>query len=285
MNITLEQVRRDIVRQVNIALADDVGPGDITAQLIDENKTDEAIIVTREECVVCGCAWFEEVFHQLGGLERIKWHAKDGDMVDANTTLVSLKGNTRTLLTGERTAMNFMQLLSGIATKARQYATLVGDTNIKVLDTRKTIPGLRKAQKYAVSCGGCHNHRIGLYDAFLIKENHIAACGGIRQAIEKAKAIAPGKTVEIEVESLEELQQALEAGADVVMLDNFSQEELKQAAALEHKAKYEVSGNVTETKLSSYLGLIIDYVSTGDLTKNVRAVDLSMRIIDHSSHI
>ncbi|SMF02808.1 nicotinate-nucleotide pyrophosphorylase [carboxylating] [Alteromonadaceae bacterium Bs31] len=278
MNITLEQIRDDIQRAVTSALAEDVGSGDISAQLIAADKTDRAEIITREACVVCGIAWFDEVFSQLGGISDIEWHVKDGDTVDANTTLVSLQGNTRTLLTGERTAMNFLQFLSGIATKASHYATLVKGTNIKILDTRKTIPGLRTAQKYAVNCGGCHNHRIGLFDAYLIKENHILACGGIREAIEMARNNQPGKAVEVEVESIAELKLALETGVDIVMLDNFDEEMLADAGKMERTAKYEVSGNVTLDKMESLTKANIDYISIGDLTKNINALDLSMRI-------
>ncbi|WP_018015268.1 carboxylating nicotinate-nucleotide diphosphorylase [Teredinibacter turnerae] len=278
MNLLLDDIRPDITRTVATALQEDVGTGDITAMLIDENKTDTATIITREDCIVCGVAWLNETFAQLGGLDEINWQVEDGQAVKANTPLVTLSGNTRILLTGERTAMNFLQLLSGIATKAAAYAKLVEGTPTKVLDTRKTIPGLRTAQKYAVACGGCHNHRIGLFDAFLIKENHIAACGGIAEAVAKARQIAPGKLVEVEAETLDELQQALTAGVDVVMLDNFTTEMYEQTQKVEKTAKYEVSGNVTLEKVKQLGGLNVDYISTGDLTKNCVAVDLSMRI-------
>ncbi|WP_028877108.1 carboxylating nicotinate-nucleotide diphosphorylase [Teredinibacter turnerae] len=278
MNLLLDDIRPDITRTVATALQEDVGTGDITAMLIDENKTDTATIITREDCVVCGVAWLNETFAQLGGLDEINWQVEDGQAVKANTPLVTLSGNTRILLTGERTAMNFLQLLSGIATKAAAYAKLVEGTPTKILDTRKTIPGLRTAQKYAVACGGCHNHRIGLFDAFLIKENHIAACGGIAEAVAKARQIAPGKLIEVEAETLDELQQALTAGVDVVMLDNFTTEMYEQTQKVEKTAKYEVSGNVTLEKVKQLGGLNVDYISTGDLTKNCVAVDLSMRI-------
>ncbi|WP_339065240.1 carboxylating nicotinate-nucleotide diphosphorylase [Teredinibacter turnerae] len=278
MNLLLDDIRPDITRTVATALQEDVGTGDITAMLIDENKTDTATIITREDCVVCGVAWLNETFAQLGGLDEINWQVEDGQAIKANTPMVTLSGNTRILLTGERTAMNFLQLLSGIATKAAAYAKLVEGTPTKILDTRKTIPGLRTAQKYAVACGGCHNHRIGLFDAFLIKENHIAACGGIAEAVAKARQIAPGKLVEVEAETLDELQQALNAGVDVVMLDNFTTEMYEQTQKIEKTAKYEVSGNVTLEKVKQLGGLNVDYISTGDLTKNCVAVDLSMRI-------
>ena len=209
----------------------------------------------------------------------ITWHVTDGERVTANSTLFELKGSSRSLLTGERTALNFLQLLSGTATVCRSYADKVEGTNIRILDTRKTIPCLRTAQKYAVTCGGCFNHRIGLYDAFLIKENHIAACGGIAQAISAAKLYAPGKPVEVEVESNDELNQALEAGADIIMLDNFSLDDMRAAVATNKgRAKLEASGNVTDETLRPIAETGVDYVSIGALTKHCRAVDLSMRI-------
>ena len=279
MNITLDMIRDDIERNVRDALTEDVGDGDITAELIPASKTDTAEIITREDCTFCGAAWLNETFHQLGGLTAIDWHVKDGDSIKANTKLVTLQGNTRTLLTGERTAMNFLQLLSGIATKASHYAKLVEGTDIKILDTRKTIPGLRTAQKYAVNCGGCHNHRIGLFDAFLIKENHIAACGGISAAIKRAREIAPAKKVEIETESISELKEAIAANADIAMLDNFSEAMIEQAMLLDRGAsKFELSGNLTIDNLGKRTELKVDYCSFGDLTKNLVAVDLSMRI-------
>ena len=279
MNITLDMIRDDIERNVRDALTEDVGDGDITAELIPASKTDTAEIITREDCTFCGTAWLNETFHQLGGLTAIDWHVKDGDSIKANTKLVTLQGNTRTLLTGERTAMNFLQLLSGIATKASHYAKLVEGTDIKILDTRKTIPGLRTAQKYAVNCGGCHNHRIGLFDAFLIKENHIAACGGISAAIKRAREIAPAKKVEIETESISELKEAIAANADIAMLDNFSEAMIEQAMLLDRGAsKFELSGNLTIDNLGKRTELKVDYCSFGDLTKNLVAVDLSMRI-------
>lgn len=279
MNITLDDIRNDIQANVKAALTEDIGDGDITAMLIPETQNNTATIVTREECVVCGIAWAEETFAQLGGLDKITWHISEGDKIPAGTTLATLQGNARILLTGERTALNFLQLLSAIATKAERYTAILDDPNIHILDTRKTLPGLRNAQKYAVNIGGCHNHRIGLYDAFLIKENHILACGGITAAILRAKEIAPGKMVEVETETLEELQEAITAGADVAMLDNFSEDALQQAILLDRKqTKYELSGNLNLSNLESIKGLAIDYCSFGDLTKNVLAIDLSMRM-------
>lgn len=279
MNIQLDDIREDIVRSVKIALEEDVGTGDITALLIPEDKVSTATVITREDCVLCGQAWFDEVFAQLGGVIDIVWHYQDGDWVTANSTLVTLSGNARTLLTGERTALNFVQLLSGTASKSYEYAQLVAGTDVKILDTRKTIPGLRAAQKYAVACGGCYNHRVGLFDAFLIKENHIAACGGIAAAIAEARKIAADKPVEVEVENLEELQQALDAKADIVMLDNFSLENLRKASTLNaYRAKLEASGNINEISLPPIAGTGVNYISVGDLTKHCRAVDLSMRL-------
>lgn len=209
-----------------------------------------------------------------------KWgHVADSDSIDPNQTLVTLHGNARALLAGERTALNFLQTLSGTATIAQEYAQLVKGTVIKILDTRKTIPGLRTAQKYAVVCGGCHNHRIGLYDAFLIKENHIAACGGITNAIAKARELHPGKPVEVEVENFDELKQALNAKADIIMLDNFSIDDAKEAAQLVNQnAKIEISGNISAESINTLIAVRPDFVSSGALTKHVRAVDLSMRV-------
>lgn len=280
MNITLDDIRNDITRAVHTALEEDIGSGDITAKLIPENQTNTAEVITREDCVVCGIAWFDETFTQLGGIDEINWHVKDGDFAPANTRLVTLKGNSRSLLTGERTALNFLQLLSGTATRSRQYAKLVEGTGVKILDTRKTIPGLRTAQKYAVNIGGCHNHRIGLYDAFLIKENHIAACGGIASAVAKAREIAPGKLVEVEVENLDQLRQAIDAGVDVVMLDNFNYSDLTKIVQNSSRtnAAIEVSGNVSLSTVPQITATGVDYISSGDLTKTVAAIDLSMRI-------
>lgn len=287
MDANTQKLQRDIIQMVAITLTEDIGKdaadsGDITAELIPENETANATIITREECVLAGQAWVDEVFSQLdqqyGQKTTVHWHANDGDAISANNTLFTLSGNARILLTGERTALNFLQLLSGTATVSSHYANQVKHTQVKLLDTRKTIPGLRTAQKYAVMCGGCHNHRIGLYDAFLIKENHIAACGGIQQAIKTAKNNHPNKAVEIEVENLQELETALAAQADIVMLDNFSLIELKQGVELtQGRAKLEASGGVTESTLVPIAETGVDYISIGALTKDCRAVDLSMR--------
>jgi nicotinate-nucleotide pyrophosphorylase (carboxylating) len=241
----------------------------------------KARIITREAATICGIEWVNEVFRQVDSTVSIQWHVSDGDIVAPNATLFELSGSARSLLTGERTALNFLQLLSGTATICQSYADLVAHTQVRLLDTRKTIPGLRTAQKYAVTCGGCHNHRIGLYDAFLIKENHIAACGGIAAAIQAARDIAPLKPVEIEVENLDELNSALKGDADIIMLDNFSLEDMRTAVELTAgKAKLEASGNVDTETLPGIAETGVDYISIGALTKHARAVDLSMRFSD-----
>lgn len=280
MNLTLKQIQADITQSVQLALAEDIGSGDITALLIPAEKQSHARIISRDNATIAGCAWVNEVFQQLDKQVDIIWHVKDGQHVNANDTLFELKGPSRSLLTGERTALNFLQTLSAVATKCFHYSQQVNHTQVKLLDTRKTIPGMRNALKYAVTQGGCFNHRIGLYDAFLIKENHINACGSIEQAISQAKLIAPGKPIEVEVESFDELNQALDAGADIIMLDNFSIAETKQA--VEHangKAKLEASGNITDTTLVSIAETGVDYISIGTLTKDIKAVDLSMRMV------
>lgn len=275
----------EITRNVQQALAEDLNQhsaneGDITAALIPQDDTAHARVITRENCVMAGRLWAQEVFQQLGGNLELIWHVQDGEKLKANQTLFEIKGNTRLILTGERTALNFIQTLSATATQVAAGVKELAGTKTKLLDTRKTLPGLRLAQKYAVTCGGGQNHRIGLFDAFLIKENHIMGCGGISQAITKAKSNHPGKTVEVEVENLDELQQALEANADIVMLDNFSLEHIYQAVEINQgKAKLEVSGNITNTRLKELSATGVDYISSGALTKNVQAIDLSLRLI------
>ncbi len=277
-------LQQEIQRAVASALAEDLGflslaDGDITASLIPQQQQASATIITREECVLCGSAFVDEVFRQLGGEVRIDWRAKDGDKLAANSTLCSLSGPARILLTGERTALNFLQLLSATATTTAHYVQFLQGSNTRLLDTRKTIPGLRFAQKYAVSTGGGKNHRIGLYDAFLIKENHIAAAGSIANAVATARQNFPGKPVEVETENLTELQQALAAGADIIMLDNFSLADIVQAVALNAgKAKLEVSGNITSERLTELAATGVDYISSGALTKHIQAIDLSMRL-------
>ena len=270
----------DVPQLVARALQEDIGHGDITAMLIPADKEASASVISRDSAVICGRPWVDEVFRQLDPNTRIDWEISEGDVVSPNQTLFTLTGNARVLLTGERTALNFLQTLSATATLARQYADLTADSDIRILDTRKTIPGLRLAQKYAVTVGGCHNHRMGLYDAFLIKENHIAACGGIVKAVAQARKIATDKVVEVEVENLDELRQALLAKADVVMLDNFSPTDVEGLKTLNFgHTKVEVSGNITAQTLQQYIGAEVNYISSGSLTKHVQAIDLSMRLI------
>ena len=278
-NLTLAELGAEIEANARRALSEDIGSGDITAQLIPAERLAHARVITRDAAVVCGSAWVDAVFRQLDPRVAVHWQVLDGERVAPNQTLFSLEGPARALLSGERSALNFLQTLSAVATRCRHFADLVEGTGVKLLDTRKTLPGLRLAQKYAVTQGGCHNHRIGLYDAFLIKENHIAACGGIAQAISAAHGIAPGKPVEVEVESLDELQQALEAGADIVMLDELSLEDMRAAVRLTAgRAKLEASGGINETTLRTIAETGVDYISIGSLTKDVKAVDLSMRL-------
>ena len=269
-----------VLSNVRAALKEDVGSGDITAALIEPHSQAAARVITREDGVLCGRAWVDAVFAQLDKEVTLEWHREDGQRVSAGDSLFSLRGPSRSLLTGERTALNFLQLLSGTATTCRHYADLVAGTGVKLLDTRKTIPGLRIAQKYAVSCGGCHNHRIGLYDAFLIKENHISACGGIAAAVRTARDHAPDKPVEVEVENLQELEQALAAACDRVMLDNFSLEQMAIAVDMATgQLELEASGNVTATTLRPIAETGVDYISIGALTKDCKALDLSMRLL------
>ncbi len=278
-NLTLADLANQIEEDVRRALAEDIGSGDITAQLIPEDRRASARVITRERAVIAGTAWVDAVFRQLDARVQVRWEVADGDQVEPNQVLFQLEGPARALLSGERAALNFLQTLSGVATVCRYYADLVDGTSVKLLDTRKTVPGLRLAQKYAVTCGGCHNHRIGLYDAFLIKENHIAACGGIAEAVAAAHAIGPGKPVEVEVESLDELQQALEAGADIIMLDELSLADMRRAVEITAgRAKLEASGGINEQTLRTIAETGVDYISIGGLTKHVRAVDLSMRL-------
>ncbi|MGD8999893.1 MAG: carboxylating nicotinate-nucleotide diphosphorylase [Granulosicoccaceae bacterium] len=273
-----DDLESHVPQDVAKALVEDVGSGDITAELIGEDTQANATVITREDCVVCGRFWFDEVFQQLDHGITINWHVTDGERVTANTVLCTLTGPARTLLTGERTALNFLQSLSGTATIAAQYADAVAGTGAQVLDTRKTIPGLRHAQKYAVKCGGCRNHRLGLYDAYLIKENHIQAAGSITAAIKRARELYADKPVEVEVEHLDQLDEALQAGADTVLLDNFDIETLRQAVTLNKgRAKLEASGGITLDNIRAVAETGVDYISTGVLTKHVRAIDLSMR--------
>ncbi|AGM45857.1 carboxylating nicotinate-nucleotide diphosphorylase [Aeromonas hydrophila] len=284
-------LQQDIRRAVRAALLEDLGDAltpldqpdagaDITAQLIPADRLASARVITREAGVFCGQPWVDEVFVQLGGEVRVEWLVQDGEVLFPNQELFRLHGPARVLLTGERNALNFVQTLSGVASLTARYVAELADTDCRLLDTRKTLPGLRSAQKYAVTCGGGKNHRIGLFDAYLIKENHILACGGIAEAINEARRLNPGKPVEVEVESLVELEQALAASADIVMLDNFDIPMMREAVALNQgRAKLEVSGNVTLDTLADYAATGVDFISVGALTKHVRALDLSMRFI------
>ena len=278
-NLMLADLSSEITANVQTALREDLGSGDLTAQLIDAEHHASARIITREAATICGTAWVDEVFRQLDLRVTVNWRVHDGQRVTADQTLFTLQGPARALLSGERSALNFLQTLSAVASRSQQYADLVAGTQVQLLDTRKTLPGLRLAQKYAVTCGGCHNHRIGLYDAFLIKENHSAACGGIAQAIHRAQQIAPGKPVEVEVENLAELQQALDAGADIIMLDELSLADMRTAVTLSAgRAKLEASGGINASTLRSVAETGVDYISLGTLTKDIKAVDLSMRL-------
>lgn len=280
----LERINLDIPADVAHALREDLGgdvnaANDITAQLLPADARSHAVVITREDGVFCGKRWVEEVFIQLAGDDvTVDWRVKDGDTVHANQPLFELQGPARVLLTGERTALNFVQTLSGVASEVRRYVALLAGTNTQLLDTRKTLPGLRTALKYAVLCGGGENHRLGLSDAFLIKENHIIASGSVRSAIEKAFWLHPNVPVEVEVESLEELAEALKAGADIVMLDNFDTRGMRAAVKMTAgRAQLEVSGNVTFDTIREFAQTGVDFISVGALTKHIRALDLSMR--------
>lgn len=271
------EIPADLEAVVEKALAEDVGQGDITAQLIDADAQAKAKIIAREKGLLCGVPWADAVFKKLAADMDLQWLVQDGDDFDTGQVLVKIQGNTRAILSGERTALNFLQTLSGTATQTRALVSTVQHTNVTLLDTRKTLPGLRTAQKYAVATGGGSNHRMGLFDAFLIKENHIASCGGIEAAVARARKISPGKTVEIEVQSLTELDQALKAGADIVMLDNFSLEATAQAVEHTNKrARLEASGGIDKDTLVRIAETGVDYISVGALTKHCRAVDLSL---------
>ncbi len=268
----------EITANVTAALDEDIGSGDLTAQLIPATRQAEATLLCRDAAVVCGRPWVDRCFELLDPTIRIEWLVEEGAEVAPDTLLARLHGPARALLTGERTALNFLQTLSATATRSRQFADLVRDYPVQLLDTRKTLPGLRLAQKYAVRCGGCHNHRLGLYDAFLIKENHIASLGSITAVITHARGIAPNRKVEIEVESLAQLQEAIDAGADIVMLDNFNLEQMHQAVQLTAgRLKLEASGGMTAEQLRAVAATGVDYISLGTLTKDIKAVDLSMR--------
>lgn len=263
---------------MHLALNEDIGSGDITAELIDSDSIALATVITREHCILCGMDWSEEVFRQLDEEIFIEWSAHDGDELEAGSVICSISGPAAAILTGERTALNFLQTLSATATVSSHYAKAVAHTDTVILDTRKTIPGLRIAQKYAVSCGGGENHRTGLYDAILIKENHIHACGSISRAVEEARFRNPDTSIEVEVESLEEMNEALETEADRLLLDNFSNDMLERAVKQgKGKVELEASGGITLDNIASVAETGVDYISIGALTKDIRAIDLSMR--------
>ena len=268
----------DLSSCVRRALSEDIGTGDLTAELLPSDGTATAVIISREQAVICGIPWVDEVYRQLDPTLVCSWSCTDGDTIAPGQTLCTVTGLMRSILTGERTALNFLQLLSGTATLTRKYTELISGTKTRLLDTRKTIPGLRTAQKYAVACGGGTNHRMGLYDAVLIKENHIAAAGSIANAIAAAKNLH--RHVEVEVETLAQLTQAITAGADTVMLDNFKLTDIKEAVSLNNgRVKLEVSGGINMDTIAAIAETGVDYISVGELTKNVRATDYSMRIV------
>lgn len=270
----------DLESSVHSALREDVGSGDITAALIPADTVATAHIYVREAAVLCGTAWVDETLRQVDPSLRIEWHLGDGDDTHKDQKLATLHGSARHLLTAERCALNFLQTLSGTATLSRHYAQRVAHTGVVLLDTRKTIPGLRTAQKYAVAIGGCRNHRMGLFDAFLIKENHISACGSIAAAVETARALHPDKPVEVEVENLQQLREAMAAQAHIIMLDNFELATLCQAVAINAgQSQLEASGGVNDETLVAIAETGVDYISIGALTKDCRAVDLSMRFV------
>ncbi len=274
-----DALKAAIAEDVRRALDEDLGAGDVTAALLPAESSNAATVITREDAVLCGTAWFDAVFAQLDATVRISWLEQDGDDIQAGQELCHLCGPTRVLLSGERCALNFLQTLSATATATRRYVAAIAGTGAQILDTRKTIPGLRAAQKYAVRCGGGRNHRMGLYDAILIKENHIAAAGSIDRAISSARQIHPSLSIEVEVESLTQLQQALAARADIILLDNFAIEDLPAAVSLNAgRAKLEASGGITLDNVRAIASTGVDFISVGSLTKHVHAVDLSLRL-------
>jgi len=276
--IQLMEILEYIDEDVRLALAEDIGSGDISAMLIDQSEQLEMKLLVREDAVLCGCAWFDAAFTQCDSKVRLEWLAGDGDRVSSGTTLCQISGPARAMLSAERTALNFLQTLSGTATTTNHYASRIRHTSCRILDTRKTIPHLRRAQKYAVKCGGGINHRIGLFDAYLIKENHLAASGSIKAAVERGRELNPDHLLEVEVENLDQLRQAIEAKVDRVLLDNFSIEQIQQAVVLNNNAtQLEASGNITEQTLVETAETGIDFISIGALTKHLRAIDFSLR--------
>lgn len=278
--ISSDLLAHAIESNITQALSEDIGTGDITAQLIPADEQATATVITREAMVLAGQPWVDALFAKLDPTVTVTWLHAEGSHLPANTAFLTLTGNARSLLTGERPALNFVQTLSAVATRVANYVALLDGLDTKLLDTRKTLPGLRIAQKYAVAVGGGQNHRIGLFDAFLIKENHIMAAGGIAQAIAAAHQIAPNKPIEVEVENFDELNQALKAGADIIMLDNFSNQQMTDAVQhVAGRCKLEASGNITQANLRSVATTGVDYISMGTLTKDIQSIDLSMRFI------
>lgn len=279
--MTTDISHKALTENVSTSLAEDIGSGDITALLIPKQQMCNAHVLCREEAIICGIPWVNEVFHQLDSKIKLNWLCAEGDRVKDNTKIVKIVGNTRAILTGERTALNFLQMMSGTATRTRENVDLIQDTQAILLDTRKTIPGLRAAQKYAVKIGGGSNHRQGLFDAYLIKENHIQSCGGITLAIETARKLNPNKILEIEVKDLEEFNEAMTAMPDIIMLDNFSRTDIEQAVKINKgRVKLEASGGINQNSLSSIAKTGINYISVGSLTKHCRAIDLSLIVAD-----
>lgn len=278
----MRELPRDLGSQVHAAIREDIGTGDVTAGFVPENQLAHGRVITREAAVMCGRPWVEEVFRQLDESVRLRWHANDGERVSPAQNLFDIEGSARSILTGERTALNFLQLLSAVATETKRYVEAVAGTGCTILDTRKTLPGLRTAQKYAVTCGGAANHRMGLYDMVLVKENHIAAAGSLTGAVQAARRHVPGLKVEVEVENMQELAEAITAKPDIIMLDNFNEAEMRKAVAINnehgHYAKLEASGNVSLDNVRAIAETGVDFISVGALTKNLRAVDLSMRL-------
>ncbi len=269
---------QSIINQVANALDEDVGSGDISAELIDASTRLETELLVREDAILCGTPWFDEVFRQCDASIDVRWRARDGDSIEENIVICEISGPARGLLTAERSALNFLQTLSGTATLSKSYVDKIGHTGCRVLDTRKTIPQMRIAQKYAVKCGGGDNHRIGLFDACLIKENHLAAGGGIPATVELAKRLHPGKLLEVEVETIDQLHQAIDAGADRALLDNFTIEAMRDAVKLNGgRIGLEASGNIELDRLTAIAETGVDYISVGALTKNLRAIDFSLR--------
>ena len=277
-----EHLSQAIACNVDAALSEDIGGGDLTALLTPAEQPARGIVVSREAAVLCGSAWFDACFHRLDARARIRWHARDGDRIDAGQTLCEIEADTRALLTAERPALNFLQLLSGTATVTRSYVEAIAGTQARIVDTRKTLPGLRLAQKYAVRCGGGVNHRLGLYDGILIKENHIMAAGGVVAVLAQAQALAPaGVFIQIEVETLQQLGEALAAGAKMILLDNMDLAQMRKAVLLTAgRALLEASGGVDLSKVRAIAETGVDRISIGSLTKDVRAVDLSLRHVE-----